>query len=456
MYPRRKSSVRDSGASSPTVGQVINTSTYSTNVPFIEVAITDTEVSIPHTPQSLPFTVATTSTLVIPSWPDTIEPVGVGGGGGGHVGGTWGISGKGGAAGAWGTATWEKGVHFAAGDTITITVGAGGSANGGDGGNTVISVNGYTVTCTGGQGADDYSVGGDDKNGRSPGNINYGDIPYVGGLEQSSFGGAGSSPGGGGAGGNYVSFQPGGKGATGQGWLRLKQVALSAEESGGIFPDATISGASIGTPTLGFPIYPVAFDAIAATPFDGTTTATTTFTGPTATAGSDVFVTFITDEPPSVSAMVYDPAGANITMTLVSGQYGEFSHPRMEVWRADNVPAGAKTINISVGSTGNHMYATAVAYTNVVSVTTQLRSNVNNATASIALTGVDANELAFGSFMSNATHTSGSGGTQRLSAFSTPCAHGLMIREASSSITLSATASGGFYSSGIAVIMSPV
>lgn len=222
VYPRRYSSVRDSGTSAAPSNY---TPTYGTNVAFIEFGVSASDVAIPHAPQLQQ--INTSQSYPIPDWANFVDRIAVGGGGAGHVGGTWGISGKGGEAGIWASDTRSKASgHFTTGQSVTITIpaaAAGGSGNGADGGNVTAALNGNTLSATGGQGADDYSVGGDDKNGRSPGNHTYDGQAYAGGSTQSTFGANGSAPGGGGAGGNYVSFQHGGDGALGRVWLRFRQ-----------------------------------------------------------------------------------------------------------------------------------------------------------------------------------------------------------------------------------------
>jgi hypothetical protein len=165
-----------------------------------------------------------------------VEVVALGGGGGGRQGGTYGISGEGGENGDYNTTTWTRGTHWLASATPSIAIvippkAPGGGGNGTNGGNVTVTLpattghSAVTLTATGGEGGDALNAGGADKQGQSPGNITYASnpTPYVGGAAQNTFGGAGAFPGGGGAGGNYVSFQAGGAGALGTAWIRFKQ-----------------------------------------------------------------------------------------------------------------------------------------------------------------------------------------------------------------------------------------
>jgi hypothetical protein len=227
VFPRRLSAVRNSGTTAPPSTIATGSVAYTSNVPFVEFGISAGDVSIPRSPETTLFTTPGTSSIPIPSWANFVEVIALGSGGGGRQGGTWGISGEGGDNGAWSTATWARGTDFTGSPSISVTVGARGVGgtfgNGGDGGNTVASIPGHTVTAAGGEGGDALNVGGSDMSGQSPGNITYGGVPYVGGVTQGTFGANGAAPGGGGAGGNWVSFQFGGNGAAGAVWIRFKQ-----------------------------------------------------------------------------------------------------------------------------------------------------------------------------------------------------------------------------------------
>jgi hypothetical protein len=237
VYPRRLSSVRNSGVSA---APSTFTPTYGTNVPFIEFGVSAGDVAIPHTPTITQFADAGSPTFPIPSWANVVQIAAVGGGGAGRQGGTYGISGEGGENGDWNTIEWTRGTHFDAASAPSLAIvipakaqGGGDSGTSGGVGNnggsvtvTLPATTGHssaTLTATGGEGGDALNAGGSDKQGQSPGNQVLDGVTYVGGAAQNTFGGAGADAGGGGAGGNYVSFQLGGKGGLGRAWVRLKQ-----------------------------------------------------------------------------------------------------------------------------------------------------------------------------------------------------------------------------------------
>lgn len=86
-----------------------------------------------------------------------------------------------------------------------------------------MSVPGASVSALGGFGANSFDVVGSDHAGKSPGNLTYNGQTYVAGGQQNTYGAKGTGPGGGGAGGNWISFQPGGAGAAGAVWIRAYQ-----------------------------------------------------------------------------------------------------------------------------------------------------------------------------------------------------------------------------------------
>jgi hypothetical protein len=67
------------------------------------------------------------------------------------------------------------------------------------------------------------NLGSGNAYGRSPENITYGGITYVGGVQQNATGSDGAPSGGGGSGGSDLLFQVGGTGAPGGAWLRFTQ-----------------------------------------------------------------------------------------------------------------------------------------------------------------------------------------------------------------------------------------
>lgn len=228
VYPRRYSSVRNSGTSpAPTTAW---TPTYSSNVPFIEFGVSASPVAIPHSPETITKTTVGSDSIPIPDWVNIIEVVAVGSGGGGRHGGIYGVSGEGGRQSSWATGTWLRGTHFGSGQSITRTVGAPGTGGSGDGDNGAAcgaSITGYSVSAAGGEGGNSDGYLGSTSDGLGPGNIEYGSpsIPYVGGATQGSTGKNGAAPGGSGSGGNSFGLisESGGNGAPGAVWLRLKQ-----------------------------------------------------------------------------------------------------------------------------------------------------------------------------------------------------------------------------------------
>lgn len=231
VYPRRLSAVRNSGTSAAPSTIASGSVAYASNVPFIEFGVTSGDVSIPHSPQTILFNAAGSSSIPIPSWANFVEVIALGGGGGGHIGGTWGIGGEGGDNAAWQTTTWLRGTDFTGSPSISLTVGAGGagsataglSGNGATGKNTTVSISGHSLTSVGGVGANSFDIAGSEHVGESAGSVTYQGRTYVGGAAQNTYGATGSAPGGGGAGGNWVSFQAGGSGAPGAVWIVFRQ-----------------------------------------------------------------------------------------------------------------------------------------------------------------------------------------------------------------------------------------
>ena len=229
VFPQKMSSVRNSGTSAPPSTIAHSSLTYSSNVPFVEFAVTAGDPGLPHSPVIEFYNALGTVTRVIPTWCNVVQVVTVGGGGGGRQGSALGVWGEGGDAGTWVTGTWTRGTDFTGSPSISITINAGGSGgnvgsggSGGAGGTAVASISGHSVTGTGGGGG--TSLGAKSNNpGGSPGNQTYDTIVYVGGGVQNTAGAAGAAPGGGGAGGNNNSSQFGGAGAAGGVWLRFKQ-----------------------------------------------------------------------------------------------------------------------------------------------------------------------------------------------------------------------------------------
>ncbi len=231
-----------SSPSSPSTPIAKASVTRSAKIPWIEVAIDTGTGDGHHDPVTVYFT--ETGTVPIPSWAGYIEAIGVGSGGGGKSGGTAGFYGEGGAAGKWVAAVWERGVDFDDSDTsVSITINAGGAGgtffgNGSNGGSTVVEAGDGTLTAAGGAGGDAFGIAGLFNNyiGPSPGNYTFNDQLYVGGVTQNVYSSGGQSPGGGGAGGNWITVSPGGAGAPGAAWIRFRQGEI---DGGGDTPDTT-------------------------------------------------------------------------------------------------------------------------------------------------------------------------------------------------------------------------
>ncbi len=216
--------------------------TTSTKVMWIETAIDTGNATGYFDPVTVYLTEDTS--IPIPRWAGYIDAIALGAGGGGRAGGTLGFYGEPGTAGKWAAVTWERGVHW---DDNTDTVvqfdcGVGGSggvgilpAVGGNGSASTLSLTGHTLTAAGGVGGDALRIGlASHEPGQGAGTYTFNEQPYVGGGAQFVYGAVGASPGGGGCGGNWVNFQPGGSGGTGGGWVRFRQGAI---EGGGDIPD---------------------------------------------------------------------------------------------------------------------------------------------------------------------------------------------------------------------------
>ena len=218
--------------------------TTSTKVMWIETAIDTGNATGYFDPVTVYLTENTS--VPIPFWADYIDGIALGGGGGGRSGGTAGLYGEPGTAGKWAMVTWERGVHYDTNSdtSVVFTCGAGGSGGvalvhpaGGAGGPSTLALTCHTLTAAGGTGGTNLLMGlASHYPGQAAGTRTFNDQPYVGGGEQYTYGTVGAAPGGGGCGGNWVNFQPGGPGAVGGGWVRFRQGAI---EGGGDIPDTT-------------------------------------------------------------------------------------------------------------------------------------------------------------------------------------------------------------------------
>lgn len=238
VYPRRWSSKRNAGTSTATPSDIAAASVdYGTvNVPVMTYGVSSGTVALPHSPFVEQISSPGTTSYPVPSWVNKVQVPVLGAGGGGRLGGSWGVSGEGGDPGVWNYVEWVRGVHFSGNPILSITVGAGGDGgtlsngqSGGHGQSTSVTLpatpgfSSQTVVAVGGEGGDALNVGGVDKDGGSAGPQTYDGYPYTSAPAQTTFGADGGNPGTGGAGGNWVSVQPGGKGGNGSAWLRLVQ-----------------------------------------------------------------------------------------------------------------------------------------------------------------------------------------------------------------------------------------
>lgn len=225
------------------IGDAIPTKHYFADYPVTRIFHGDEYVWPPMSAVITPYSAPGTHTFNIPDTAHVIDVVLLGGGGGGAGGANVGNGdGQGGNAGTWQTVTLVRGVNIPwATTSITVTVGAGGAggvttltngnAPGSAGGATTVVIPGYgTITANGGAGGSGTNPpGGSTTYGKSPGNVNWNNVPYVGGAvagttdNPSGTGTPGNTPGGGGEGGGGVVFgvaSSGGPGGSGQAWIR--------------------------------------------------------------------------------------------------------------------------------------------------------------------------------------------------------------------------------------------
>ncbi len=226
----------------------------------------------PMEPELAQYSSAGSFNYTIPTGCDTIDIVLLGGGEAG-TGITW-ANGSGGQAGNWFTTTITRGVDIAWGvTTISGTVGAGGTGNGGDGGTTSVTYSGGgTYTATGGSG----NMGPTNPAGEAAGTQDYKGRSYVGGGSQGSLGNVGLAPGGGGAGGGFGA-SVGGAGAAGSVWFYAystapaplpptlptgPEVAYDATGTGGVGTGSANSRTATGTHTCNGSAVIVAIEVI--------------------------------------------------------------------------------------------------------------------------------------------------------------------------------------------------
>lgn len=223
VYPKRMGAHRDnSGGATPPDTVASASVAYTSTIPWVELAIKSGDVS-EYTHNPLAMQLVAGAVIPIPDWANLVDYIILGGGGGGYEG-HFAQPGKGGLGGSWAVGTWVRDTHFSGtGTSVTAVIGAGGiggSGAGDNGGDTTVSIPGYTVTGAGGAGG---TSSGSPRNGGSPGNTTYNSIPYYGGAQQNSAGADGNTPGGGGAGGDWPSNDTGGNGARGVAFLVFRQ-----------------------------------------------------------------------------------------------------------------------------------------------------------------------------------------------------------------------------------------
>lgn len=211
----------------------------SPKVMWIETAIDTGSGSNYHDPVTIYFNAD--GSLPIPKWAKYIDRVPVGAGGGARKGFFGGFFGAAGEPGKFNADTLERGVDFDNSDTVvTFTKGVGGasgSSAGSAGTASSFTVGDNTITADGGIGGTDLKPFSPQV-GRGPGTLNYNDIPYVAGGDQKTLGGAGTSPGGAGNGGDGFGFQSGGRGGDGGGWVTFRPGAVDGGSIDITPPDA--------------------------------------------------------------------------------------------------------------------------------------------------------------------------------------------------------------------------
>lgn len=231
--------------------------TTSPHVMWIETGIDTGNSPGHHDPVTVYFT--ETTSIPIPTWAGAIDAIPLGAGGGAMSGGTLGFYGEPGHAGKFAVATWVRGVDFDDSvTTVTFSCGAGGAGghalgSGTDGGDSTFSITGHAVTGAGGERGNQLLVGlASHQPGEGAGTFTFDGEEYVGGGDQNTYGTTGVSPGGGGCGGNWVSFQAGGAGAPGGGWLRFRQGELVIPDTGNPnAPDLELEDVTYSTITVG-------------------------------------------------------------------------------------------------------------------------------------------------------------------------------------------------------------
>ncbi|AGT12931.1 minor tail protein [Mycobacterium phage KayaCho] len=198
----------------------ISLNSISSMAPFSSGAGSGETLALGFRPTAAATTILTASgNYTIARWADWIDVVTLGAGEAG-TGIVWG-NGSGGRAGEWNAQRYYRGSDIAWSQTVMqATVGAGGTGNGGPGGQTYVFPGSglATLLSNGGTG----NMGVTNPQGEGAGSFTFNGVTYVGGGAQGSLGNAGQAPGGGGAGGGFGASS-GGAGARGQVWFRAGQ-----------------------------------------------------------------------------------------------------------------------------------------------------------------------------------------------------------------------------------------
>jgi hypothetical protein len=201
-------------ASSIASGAVATT----TKVMYIETGIDTGNSTNYHDPVMVgPLTESTT--VIVPKWAVYVDLVVVGRGGPG-AGGIPPFGGMGGSPGLFNATTVVRGDHFVGDQIVEFDITA-----------MRIWLDEYGVTATAGAAGSGPAFGGSGTIGRGPKVFEYKGFPYVAGGDQKSAGGAGLSPGGGGAGGHWLTgiLNGGGAGAKAGAYVRFRQDPVEGE-----------------------------------------------------------------------------------------------------------------------------------------------------------------------------------------------------------------------------------
>jgi hypothetical protein len=198
----------------------IGLNSISSMAPFSSGAGSGETLTFGFRPYAGATTILTASgNYTIPRAAEWIDVVVLGAGEAG-TGIVWG-NGSGGRAGEWNAQRYYRGSQLPWSQTVMqATIGAGGTGNGGPGGQTYVFPGAglATLLANGGTG----NMGVTNPGGESPGSYTFNGVTYAGGGGQGSLGNAGIAPGGGGAGGGFGASS-GGAGARGQVWFRAGQ-----------------------------------------------------------------------------------------------------------------------------------------------------------------------------------------------------------------------------------------